>query len=109
MIDSKIPTTPDDLLGLLGRTIRSFDFGENFKGEVYGVDLTGERAHFMEGVVLSVDPQTLMITARLTRIVWGGQDASADEVAERSQLRTPLLAGGYGANRIEIGTIQVIA
>jgi hypothetical protein len=38
----------------IGDKVRSFDFAENFDGEIFGRDLEGERAAYVEGKLVNI-------------------------------------------------------
>jgi len=38
----------------VGDKVRSFDFAENFNGEIFGRDLEGNRASYVEGKLVSI-------------------------------------------------------
>ncbi len=76
--------------------IRSFDFEDT--------QTTGPRACFMEGRVIDVDGNVIRFEP--TRIVFSGEDDSAEMVAERGITTTYIKT--WRGNRLENGTLVVL-
>ncbi len=101
----QISSSVFSLSDLVGKKIRSFDFTGTIKGEMWGTDLTGEEAFYCEGIVLSVG-YGQMLKIETTRKVWEGEDRCISE--KKKIFYTPLLKDGYGDNRLETGSLQII-
>ena len=92
--------SPASFKWMLGRKIRSFDFAHDLAQ-------TGDTACFIEGIVTEVglhgDGQVFFTP---TRVVWDGDDDSAEEVAERGTLMT--WTKTCEGSRLDSGALQVI-
>tara|TARA_R100001443_G_scaffold2167_1_gene7338 strand:- start:182 stop:523 length:342 start_codon:yes stop_codon:yes gene_type:complete len=97
---------------LIGRTVRSFDFSFLTKsGEIRGVDTTGERACYIEGLVIGIDQQN-RIVVKMNKIIFGGEDLSEDQkcgIKARGGIMYAPLATFRDTDRLQSGSIQVIA
>ena len=85
----------------VGQTIRSFDF--------YGeLELEGPSACFMEGVVTEVgDHSDGHFFFEPTRVVFGGEEDSPEDVAQRGIQGTYIKT--WQGNRLESGALQILA
>jgi len=63
----------------IGDKVRSFDFAENFDGKIFGRDLSGDRAAYVEGTVVNIQVHPVSgydcYEILVTRDVFGGKES----------------------------------
>lgn len=86
--------------------IRSFDFAKEYKdGSVYGTDLEGENANYIEGRVTSMTETT--VTFSVTRHIAGGENITEEGKTKGwTEMTTPLVT--RGKSRLAYGGIEII-
>lgn len=93
----------------VGSRVRSFDFPEVIEEKVYGMDLEGPRACYLEGVVLAIGQVSRegcpRYTIQVTRTVRGGRPASNGPDTVYPPLNgTPKLFGGHCVGVVALGS-----
>ena len=92
----------------LNDLIRSHDFATEINGNVYGTDLEGESACFIEGRVTEISaPSTIgesQITLKVTRAIFSGREV--DCTTGRFALPQVTYTHRRGKNRLSYGGIE---
>ena len=99
--------TTNDTQITVGTKIRSFDFCRKIRstGNVYGLDIEGTDANFVEGIVTSTGTNGIAFT--VTRQVMDGEDAT--EMAKANGLDEAFtFLRKRGQCRLSYGGLQII-
>lgn len=98
----------------VGTVVRSFDFPMYSDGNVLGMDLTGERASYVEGVVKAIGEDELEGCKRyrieVTRAVRGGMEADLSSRADGIPAIFPPLNGtpSLFCGPVTFGVVKIV-